>query len=265
MNLFEYNRDAWDAQSTEGCRWSTPFSDDRIARAANGDWSVALTPNRPVPSSWYPRHPRLDGLRILALASGGGQQVPVFAAAGAGVVSFDASEVQLRKDRETCAKHGLAVTTRQGDMADLAAFGDESFDLVFNPVSNVFTAELAPIWRECHRVLRPGGRLLAGFVNPCFFLFDHRALEEEGRLDVRHRLPYNDYDHADAEALAEQLDAGLSIEHSHSWEAQIGGQCRAGFAVTGFYEDDWDADSSGLQGWFPLFAATCAVKWANPL
>jgi len=261
MELFEHNRDAWNLQSTEGCRWSTPYPDEQIERAARGDWSVVLTPNKPVPSDWFPGHPRLDGLSLLALASGGGQQVPLFAAAGAEVVTYDASEVQLQKDLETCARHGLSVTARHGDMADLDAFDDTSFDLVFNPVSNVFAERLDPIWRECHRVLRPGGRLLTGFMNPAFFLFDHRILEEEGRLVVRHRLPYNDFDHAEAEDLADQLESRLSVEFSHSWEAQIGGQCRAGFAITAFYEDDWDAESTGLHGWLPLFAATCAVKW----
>jgi hypothetical protein len=110
MDLFEYNRNAWNLQSLEGCRWSTPYPDEVIERAKRGDWSVILTPNRAVPRDWFPAYPDLGGLRILALASGGGQQVPVFAAAGAEVTSFDGSDVQLEKDEETCARHGLRIT-----------------------------------------------------------------------------------------------------------------------------------------------------------
>lgn len=261
MNITEYNRNAWNLQSLEGCRWSTPYPDEVIEAAKAGDWSVLLTPNRSVPADWFPAFPDLTGVKILALACGGGQQVPIFAAAGAEIVSFDASDVQLEKDGETCARHGLEIETRQGDMADLAGIASGSIDLIFNPVSNVFAETLDPIWRECHRVLKPGGQLLCGFLNPAFFLFDHEILEETGELRVVHRLPYADIESADAALLEAQLEAQLSLEYSHSWETQLGGQCEVGFAITGFYEDDWDEESTGLQGWMPLYAATRALKW----
>ena len=261
MNIVEYNRNAWNLQSLEGCRWSTPYPDEVIERAKAGDWSVILTPNKPVPSSWFPSYPDLRGMQILALACGGGQQVPLFAAAGAEVISFDASDVQLEKDDETCARHGLKVRTIQGDMADLSAIEPASCDLIFNPVSNVFAENLEPVWRECYRVLKPGGQLFCGFMNPVFFLFDHEVLEETGEMRVVHPLPYSDVESADEDLLADQLEAQISVEYSHSWEAQLGGQCNAGFAITGFYEDEWDEESTRLHGWMPLFAATRAVKW----
>jgi len=99
-------------------------------------------------------------------------------------------------------------------------------------------------------------------MNPAFFLFDHEVLEETGELRVIHSLPYSDLESADEDLLADQLEAQLSLEYSHSWESQIGGQCEAGFAITGFYEDDWDAESTRLQGWMPMFAASRAIKWS---
>ncbi|MEO0416260.1 MAG: class I SAM-dependent methyltransferase, partial [Verrucomicrobiota bacterium] len=191
MDIADINRKAWNQQSTEGCRWSTPFDDQVFTRAKAGDWDVKLTPNKPVPQRWFPE---LAGANLLALACGGGQQVPIFSALGAHVTSFDNSDVQLEKDRDTCSKHGLSATTVQGDMADLSAFDNDPFDLIFNPVSNVFCAELKPIWQECYRVLRPGGRMMCGFLNPAFYLFDHYEAEETGKLDVRHKLPYSDLD-----------------------------------------------------------------------
>jgi ubiquinone/menaquinone biosynthesis C-methylase UbiE len=50
-------------------------------------------------------------------------------------------------------------------MADLSAFDDDSFALVYNQPSTLFVPDVAPVWRECYRVLRPGGVLLAGFMN----------------------------------------------------------------------------------------------------
>jgi len=43
-------------------------------------------------------------------------------------------------------------------MKDLAVFPVASFDLIFHPVANVFVPDVLPVWRECARVLRPGGR-----------------------------------------------------------------------------------------------------------
>ena len=260
MDIVEYNRNAWNLQSLEGCRWSTPVDDEVIERAKRGDWSVILTPNRAVPEEWFPTHPRLDGVRVLALASGGGQQVPILAAAGAEVTSFDASDVQLEKDAETAARHGFEVRTEQGDMADLGRFDPESFDLIFHPVSNVFAAEVRPVWKECARVLRPGGRLLAGFMNPCFFLFDHDLAEQTGEIKVVHPLPYSDLESLGAEQLSAQMEAQLTVEFSHSLDDQIGAQCEAGLAITGLFEDGWDDASSALHKWMPIFIATRAVK-----
>jgi SAM-dependent methyltransferase len=96
------------------------------------------------------------------------------------------------------AREGLAIRTVLGDMRDLSAFPDASFDVVFNPVSNVFCPDLAPVWREAFRVLRPGGILLAGFMNPDVFIFDVAALERGERV-VRYRLPFSSLDLPEAE------------------------------------------------------------------
>jgi SAM-dependent methyltransferase len=257
VNIAEYNRNAWNLQSLEGCRWSTPFDDAVFDAAKAGQLELILTPNRKVPTDWFPP---LKDVDVLALASGGGQQVPQLAAAGARVTSFDASDIQLEKDMETAERHGLTISIEQGDMADLSTFDDESFDLVFHPVSNVFAAAVQPVWRECARILRPGGRLLCGFMNPCFFLFDHEKAEATGELVVKYALPYSCLESLDEEELENQLEAQLSIEFSHSLEDQIGGQTDAGLVITALYEDTWDDESTALNPWMPTFIATRAEK-----
>jgi hypothetical protein len=49
MSVFEHNRQAWDKQSSAGGRWSIPVSSEEVARARAGEWSVILTPRKPVP------------------------------------------------------------------------------------------------------------------------------------------------------------------------------------------------------------------------
>src|ERR1700678_3026156 len=170
-----YNRAAWDREGDQGNEWAQPVGPDVIARARAGDWSVVLIGYQPVSRDWFPDD--MTGAAVLCLASGGGQQGPVLAAAGADVTVFDNSPRQLGRDEEVAARDGLALRTVLGDMRDLGAFADASFDVILNPVSNVFCPELAPVWRECFRVLRPGGALLAGFMNPDLFIFDVEALD----------------------------------------------------------------------------------------
>jgi SAM-dependent methyltransferase len=228
-----------------------------IAAARQGNWQVILTPNISVPRHWFGD---LIGRRVLCLASGGGQQAPVLAAAGARVTSFDNSDEQLAKDAAVAAREGLTLVTARGDMADLARFEDGSFDLVFHPVSNVFAPDPPTVWRECHRVLAGHGRLLAGFMNPDYYLFDHEDIESGGPLQVRFQLPYADIEHLRPERLAARIAAGEALEFSHSLDAQIGGQIAAGFVIAGFYEDRWNERATPLDRYLPTSMATLAVK-----
>jgi SAM-dependent methyltransferase len=169
MDIIDYNRSAWDREVERGNKWTTPVSSEVVARARKGDWEVVLTPTRPVPRHWFPSE--LRGASILCLASGGGQQGPILAAAGADVTVLDNSGKQLAQDRMVAERDGLTIRTVQGVMADLSAFEDGSFDLVFHPISNLFAPAVRPVWRECFRVLNSNGAMLAGFMNPAAFIF----------------------------------------------------------------------------------------------
>ena len=258
MDVGEHNRAAWDRQARAGGEWSRPVSPATIAGAREGRWEVILTPNRPVPRHWLGDLPGRD---ILCLASGGGQQAPILAAAGGRVVSFDLSQEQLDRDRLVAEREGLEIRTVRGNMADLSVFGDRSFDLVFNPVSTVFVPEVEPVWKECFRVLRAGGTLLTGFMNPAFFLFDHDEAQSSGVLHARYRIPYGE-DRPDTipPARREEVGAGDAMEFSHSLERLIGGQLKAGLLLTDLYEDDWADPETPLNRLMPIFIATRAVR-----
>jgi SAM-dependent methyltransferase len=256
-DIHEHNRAAWNRQARAGERWSQPVDTATIAAARQGVWHVILTPNRPVPTDWLGD---LHGSRVLCLASGGGQQAPVLAAAGAEVISYDASDEQLALDSLVAERDSLTLRTVRGDMADLSCFEDGRFDLIFHPVSNVFAADVRPVWRECRRVLRPGGRLLAGFMNPAFYLFDHDDLEAGGPLTVTYELPYADVRHLSPGRLAARRAAGEALEFGHSLEDQIGGQIAAGFVIAGFYEDRWDDAATRLNRYMPMYIATLGQR-----
>src|SRR5512133_3785748 len=133
MDVRSYNRDAWNREVEGGqSRWTQPVDSEIIAKARKGEFSILLTENIPVPQRWFPP---LQDADVLCLASGGGQQGPVLAAAGARVTVFDNSPNQLARDRMVAERDGLVIRTVQGDMADLSELASESFDLIFNPVS----------------------------------------------------------------------------------------------------------------------------------
>jgi SAM-dependent methyltransferase len=253
MDVRAYNREKWDRQVENGNPWTIPSSPERIADARLGKWSVLLTEKKSVPRSWFPED--MHGIDILCLASGGGQQGPVLAAAGANVTVFDNSPKQLAQDRMVAIRDELVLITVEGDMRDLSIFCDSSFDLVFHPVSNVFCPEVRPVWREAYRVLRPGGVLLAGFGNPSMYIFDI-PLAEKGVFEVKYPLPFV------ATELSEEerqriFGEDYPLEFSHSIEEQIGGQLEVGFLLTGLYEDQ---QNSPLGKYMPGYIATRAIK-----
>ena len=251
------NREGWDRRVDDHDVWTLPVSPQDIGRARLGDWSVLLTPNKPVPRDWFGE---VAGKDILCLASGGGQQGPILAAAGGRVTVFDVSPKQLAQDAAVASRDGLALLTRQGFMHDLKAFPDVCFDMVFHPASNCFAPDVGPVWRECFRVLKRRGVLMAGFMNPIVYVFDADA-QERGELVVRFPLPYADVVDLSADELRQLIDRDHTVEFSHSLEAQIGGQLQAGFLLTHLFEDtDRDEPPSVRSRYFPTTIATRAVK-----
>lgn len=256
-DVASYNRQAWDHQVEHGNRWTCPVTTEAIARARTGDLKVVLTPQKPVPSLWFPSPFRID---LLGLACGGGQQAPLFAAAGARVTVLDNSPKQLEQDQVVARREGLSIQSELGDMRDLGRFDDESFDLIFNPCSVSFIPNLQPVFDEAFRVLRPGGSLMCGFTNPARFIFDDEQLEQ-GKVRVRHELPYADETHLNSKELLELRRQGEPMMFSHSLEELIAGQARAGFLLVDLFEDHCDRDT--ISKFCPMYLATKARKPAT--
>ena len=249
-----HNRKAWDSLVAKGNRWTQPVSREAIAAARKGEWGIVLTPEKPIPRNWLDP---VEGKKILCLAGGGGQQAPILAAAGADVTTIDNSPGQLEQDQVVAKREGLTIGSVLGDMRNLTAFEDGSFDMIINPCSNSFVPDVNPIWKECHRVLKVGGSLMVGFISPITHIFDYDKMEA-GELLVRHKIPYSDYDLPEQERQV-LIDQDEPLWFGHSLEDQIGGQIAAGFAITGFYEDRWK-ELAALSDYIDLFVATRALK-----
>jgi SAM-dependent methyltransferase len=256
IDLLNYNRQSWDSEVEKGNPWTRPVDPEIISNARNGHWSIVLTPTKPVPAGWFPP---LAHKQVLCLASGGGQQAPILAAAGADVTVIDNSPRQLERDRMVAGREDLSIRLEQGDMRDLSRFPDASFDLIFHPVSNVFIDSVLPVWREAYRVLRPGGSLLSGFMNPVVYLFDLKAWNA-GQLLVRHKIPYSDLTSlSEVERQELVFDKNEPVCFGHTLHDQIQGQIEAGFLIAGFYEDN-NGGGDLLDPYMDTSIATRAIK-----
>lgn len=257
FDILAHNQAAWDQLAVQDCEWSRPVSPEAVAAARHGQWSVRLTPGE-LPPHWLGA---VEGRDLLCLASAGGQQAPILAAAGARVTVFDASERQLDQDRHVAARDGLDLVTIRGDMRDLSVFADASFDIIFNPISNLYVPDVRPVWRECHRTLRPGGRLLASFYNPVVFVGDRDPeLIRAGLVRPRYRLPYADTRDLSADQCDAKIARGEALVFGHSLSDQIAGQIDAGFGIGGFLEHDQPVPRFVMDRFLPTFIATLAVK-----
>lgn len=256
MDFLNYNREFWNKEVESKNIWTRAVSEETIQKAKGGNWEIVLTPTKPVPREWFPHS--LIGKKILCLASGGGQQGPILAAAGAEVTVFDNSPNQLAQDRYVADRDGLTIQTVQGDMRDLSVFQDNYFDMIVHPVSNCFVDTVLPVWREAYRVLNKGGSLIAGFGNPIQYIFDLKEFSN-GNLVVRHKIPYSDLKDLSEQEFQELIvDQNEGICFGHSLSDQIQGQIAAGFLISGFYEDK--AKGNVLDTYIDTWIATKAQK-----
>lgn len=244
----DINAETIDRWCADGWEWGVPISHEAYLAAKAGSWDVLLTPNKPVPHEWFGE---LKGKKILGLASGGGQQMPIFTALGASCTVLDYSQHQLDSERMVSQREGFEIEIIRADMTKPLPFPDGCFDLIFHPVSNCYVEQVEPIWRECFRVLKPGGVLLAGLDNGVNFWFD----DNEERLT--YTMPFNPLVNPDHRALLERQDCGMQF--SHTIDEQIGGQLKAGFILTDVFEDT-NGQGNLRDHNIPTFWATRAVK-----
>ncbi len=247
INYQEINSKTIDRWVDEGWEWGKPVTRSECEKARRGEWNVLLTPTKPVPHDWFPP---MKGLKILGLASGGGQQMPIFSLLGAECTVLDYSDRQLESERAVAEREGYGIRIVKADMTKPLPFDDGEFDLVFNPVSFVYVRELDGIFKECARVLKPKGVLMCGLDNGVNFM-----TSDEEHIDCK--FPFDPTVDSEQMRMLEAEDCG--VQFSHSIGENIGGQLRAGFVLTDVY-DDTNGEGRLHEMNIPSFFATRSVK-----
>lgn len=255
MDIRKQNEIAWNNEVKIGNKWTLPISSEEVEMAKKGDYTLLLTPTKPIPKEWIGN---IKGKKVLCLASGGGQQGPIFSALGCDVTVFDNSKGQLDKDKMVSERDNLTINLEQGDMRDLSRFDNETFDFIFHPVSNCFIDNVEKVWKECYRVLKTGGVLVSGFSNPLIYIFDLYEWEKNNKLILKNSIPYSDIEQLPKNQLEERIENKDTLEFGHSLQSQMGGQIDAGFVIGGFYEDNSDGDL--LDKHIDTYIATKSIK-----
>ena len=248
MGYQEENIKAIERWIEEGWAWGIPISHEEFLLAKEGKGKIQLTPTKLIPLSWLGE---VKGKRVLGLASGGGQQMPVLSAMGAKCTCLDYSAKQLESETLVAKREGYEIELVQADMSKPLPFEDESFDLIVHPVSNNYIEDVYPLWKECFRILKKGGRIVSGLDIGTNYITDEK--EEQ----ILFGLPFNPLHNE--EQMKTLIEDDCGIQFSHTIEEQIGGQLKAGLRLIDLFEDT-NEEGRLHDLHIPSFVATLSIK-----
>jgi ubiquinone/menaquinone biosynthesis C-methylase UbiE len=173
------------------------------------------------------------GQDVLSLACGQGQDARLLARLGATVTGVDISGEMLRHARRHEAAEPRGVTYLQGDVQDLAALANGSFDGVVCHMALMDIPDLAATIRSVGRVLTDGGWFVFSIVHPCYH--PHVEILSDYLLDHRYRkvkpvdwLPPHAYHRPLGAYVDELAQTGFRLErvveeHMAGRPADLGG------------------------------------------
>ncbi|MBS0209486.1 MAG: class I SAM-dependent methyltransferase [Planctomycetes bacterium] len=171
------------------------------------------------------------GKRLLCLASGGGQQSALYAAAGAIVTVVDISAAMLALDRQVAEERGIDLQIVETSMDDLSMFAPASFDAVIHPVSTCYVPDIGAVYREVARVICAGGVYVSQHKQPTSL--QASTLPHGGSYTID--VPYESREPLPPVVGSLHREAG-TLEFIHRWEDVLGGLCRAGFVIEDLVE-----------------------------
>ena len=214
MDYRDANQQAWNRMADSGSLFARVATDEECSnplKALDG-------------RGWLPDS--VAGLNVLCLASGGGWQSILYAAAGACVTVVDLSESMLKLDSREARRRRFQVQTVLASMDDLSMFADESFDIVHQPVSTCYVPDLKPVYAGIARVLRSHGLYISQHKQPVSLQISHRNERHQFVIGV-------EYYHEGP--LPQQQDTSYresgATEYLHRLEQIVGDLCQAGFVI----------------------------------
>ena len=232
MTDLSQNRVAWNRLADTGSQFAKVATDEELRdplRTLDG-------------RGWLPLS--VSGLNVLCLAGGGGWQSILYAAAGANVTVVDLSPSMLQLDRREAERRGVKVTAVEASMDDLSGLPEASFDIVHQPVSTCYVADIGKVYREIARVAKDNSIYISQHKQPTSLQIVRRDQRDNYVIGV-------DYYHEGPLPAATDTSYRESgtTEYMHRWDQLVGELCRAGFVIEDFREP-YRGDSNAKPGHF---------------
>ncbi len=210
-------------------------------------WATLINEHRP------PGKP----LAVLDIGTGPGFFAMLLSGMGHRITAIDCAGGMLAKARDNVLKAGFEVEFHQMDSHNLD-FSDGTFDLIICRNLTWVLREPQQAYRDWHRVLKSGGRLLIFDANWHLRLFDpemdrlyREDLERAQKLGIPD--PHADVNREESDDIARQLY--LSGRRRPQWDAAAladTGFCRI-FIDTDITEKVWDENDKVLYRSTPMF------------
>jgi len=135
--------------------------------------------------------PDIDGRRVLDAGCGPGVYAEELLARGADLVAVDVTPEMVEIAR---TRVGDRATVRQANLMERLDFaGDGEFDAIVCALVLDYIEDWRPVFREFHRILRPGGVLVYSHGHPqsdYLYLRDKRAVETSYFEVELHGIPW---------------------------------------------------------------------------
>lgn len=114
----------------------------------------------------------LEGKRVLDLGCGSGHNAVVCALEGAKVIGVEPDGRHLATARARAEQAEVKVELHEGELAELPFLRSDSVDAALSVMALTTTDDLARVFRQVHRVLKPEAPLVCSFPHPAFTMLD---------------------------------------------------------------------------------------------
>ena len=210
--------------------------------------------------------PDLKGKKVLVPSSGNNKAAFAFCLLGAEVTSCDISAKQIENAKAFAEKHRLDVRFQVEDTMQLAGVESDAYDFVYTSEGvHVWIHDLPSMYRNIHRVLKPGGVYINYEIHPISRPFEDKFGELAIAKPYDNIMPGEKKHWRMQDILNAVCDAGLTLKRL---EEMFDEKDRGHFF---FYSDkrakmsqkkidayyDWRKNpQAALPHWFSI----CAVK-----
>jgi len=223
------NRENWDAASREY----------QAAHRAELEGDILWGPSMPPERDLKILGTTVSGKDILEIACGGGQSAVYLAAHDGRVTGVDFSAAQLEHARSFARSSGVEIRFLESNVEDLSILGDASFDLAFSAYALGFVEDVRRVFREIHRMLRPGGLFALSWGSPIY------TITQEGELAFSKS-------YFDRSPIIFKEPSGTEVHFHRTYGDWHRALTDAGFVVTDIIEPEPPPTENTYADVFPL-------------